>query len=64
VIGMKPPAFCAWVFDLLGAAPGDSLDDLFPGSGMVGRSWLWYVGVDPSRVDPGDASRAAAADGS
>jgi len=39
VIGMKPPAFCYWLFDLLAAAPGDSLDDLYPGSGMV--SWCF-----------------------
>ena len=30
VIGAKPAAVCRWIFDLLGAAPGDSLDDLFP----------------------------------
>jgi hypothetical protein len=30
---------CRWIFDLLGAAPGDILDDLFPfpGSGAVTR---------------------------
>lgn len=46
VIGMKPPAFCRWMFDLLGAAPGDELDDLYPGSGIVGRAWRQYVGDD------------------
>lgn len=44
VIGMKPPAFCAWVFDLLGAAPWDTLADLFPGSGIVSRAWRQYTG--------------------
>jgi hypothetical protein len=60
VIGAKPPIFCEWVFKLLGATAGDQLDDLFPGSGMVRRSWLWYQGVDPSRVPDGstDPSRA------
>jgi len=52
VVGMKPPAFCEWVFRLLGALPGDSLDDLYPGSGIVSRSWRLYTsgsaGVDPS----------------
>jgi hypothetical protein len=38
VIGAKPAAFCRWVFGLLGAAPGDTLDDLFPGSGGHERS--------------------------
>ncbi len=44
VVGMKPPAFCEWVFRLLGALPGDELEDLFPGSGIVGRSWALYAG--------------------
>lgn len=39
VIGAKPPAFSRWVFDLLGALPGDELHDLFPGSGGVQRAW-------------------------
>ncbi len=42
VIGTKPAAFCRWVFDLVGATPRDQLDDLFPGSGMVGRAWAAY----------------------
>jgi len=46
-IGMKPPAFCTWVFKLLGALPGDTLDDLYPGSGIVTRCWLDYT-QDPS----------------
>jgi hypothetical protein len=55
VTGTKPAAVCAWIFGLLGAAPGDTLDDLFPGSGAVGRAWAAYTG-DASRVDAGDAS--------
>lgn len=39
VIGQKPVAFCKWMFGWLGAQPGDSFDDLFPGSGAVGRAW-------------------------
>ncbi|GAA1381349.1 hypothetical protein [Catellatospora chokoriensis] len=49
VIGVKPAAFTRWMFDLLGAAPGDSFDDLFPGSGAVARAWTAFT--DPSRVD-------------
>jgi len=37
--GAKPAAFCWWLFDLLGALPGDDLVDLFPGSGGVARAW-------------------------
>lgn len=39
VTGMKPPAFSRWLFAWLGAEPGDSLADMFPGSGTVGREW-------------------------
>ncbi len=39
VIGQKPAAFCRWMFAWLGADPEDELEDLFPGSGQVGRVW-------------------------
>ena len=39
LIGRKPQAFAAWLFGLLGLLPGDQFDDLFPGSGMIGRCW-------------------------
>jgi hypothetical protein len=55
VIGTKPAAFCRWLFELLGAAPGDMFDDLFPGSGAVTRAWLAYT-TNPSYGPEGDAS--------
>lgn len=60
VTGTKPAAFCRWVFELLGAAPGDELDDLFPGSGVVGRAWAAYAGSPGER----DASTGSAHDAS
>ena len=39
VIGQKPLAFCRWLFEWLGAEPGDELEDIFPGSGNVARAW-------------------------
>lgn len=39
LMGRKPDAFSAWLFDLLGMQPGDELHDLFPGTGAVGRAW-------------------------
>jgi hypothetical protein len=39
VVGQKPPGFCDWLFRWLGASQSDTLDDLFPGSGSVGRAW-------------------------
>ena len=56
VIGAKPAAVCWWIFDLLDAAPGDTLDDLFPGSGAVTRAWDAYTGHDPSRPSPTDTT--------
>jgi hypothetical protein len=54
VIGAKPAAFCRWMFDLIGACPGDTLDDLFPGSGIVGKSWAFFTAAER------DASRTPA----
>ena len=64
VIGTKPAAFCRWVFGLLGAAPGDTLDDLFPGSGAVTRAWAAYTTGEPSRTARADASCSAVHDDS
>lgn len=35
--GAKPWRFCEWVLNGLGYLPGDALDDLFPGTGIMGR---------------------------
>jgi hypothetical protein len=35
--GAKPVGFCRWVLGLLGYEPGDAVDDLFPGTGIMGR---------------------------
>lgn len=60
VIGAKPAAFCRWLFDLLGAAPGDNFDDLFPGSGAVTRAWDAFTATsDASHVASPDASQAS-----
>jgi hypothetical protein len=70
VIGAKPAAVCRWIFTLLGAAPGDTLDDLYPGSGAVCRAWAAYTSCEASRHGypscqaRADASSPAASDGS
>jgi hypothetical protein len=51
VIGAKPAAFCRWIFDLLGAAPDDSLDDLFPGSGAITRAWQAFTAEESSQAE-------------
>jgi hypothetical protein len=54
VLGAKPQPFCRWLFDWMGAEPGDELDDLFPGSGAVGRVWQEFsaqtrlIGSEPT----------------
>lgn len=35
--GAKPWRFCEWVLDGLYYQPGDQLDDLFPGTGVMGE---------------------------
>jgi hypothetical protein len=37
LVGAKPEKFCWWVLNLLGFQPGDTLDDLFPGTGVMSR---------------------------
>jgi hypothetical protein len=60
VVGAKPAAFAGWLFELLGALPGDQLDDLFPGSGGIARAWALYASRGSARgvaEDVGDESR-------
>lgn len=35
--GAKPERFCRWVLDLLGWRPDDTVDDLYPGTGVFAR---------------------------
>ena len=37
LIGAKPPAFVHWLLDVLNVQKGDQVDDLFPGTCIVGR---------------------------
>lgn len=40
--GAKPEAVCHWAFELMGARPEDSLDDIFPGTMAVTKAWeIW-----------------------
>ncbi len=42
LLGRKPIAFCAWLFQTLGMVEGDFFVDLFPGTGVVARSWASF----------------------
>jgi hypothetical protein len=39
LMGRKPIAFCAFLFDAGGLLPGDTFVDKFPGTGIVGRAF-------------------------
>jgi hypothetical protein len=41
--GAKPDAVCWWLFDALGAEPGDVFDDIFPGTGGVSCAWAEWA---------------------
>lgn len=66
VPGEKPPAWCVWVFRLLGARAGDELVDVFPGSGSVGRAWTLYTSGGSARrvATAGPTRRGRRRDGS
>lgn len=59
VVGSKPASFCYWIFELLGALPGDELVDLFPGSGGVARAWRYVTDASRLAAAEHDASRLA-----
>lgn len=46
-LGRKPHQFCIWMLDLLGVQRGDTVDDLFPGSGAVGHAIAERLGREP-----------------
>lgn len=55
LIGAKPEAFCFWLFELLNLEPGDTLDDLYPGTGAVTDAWgRWQRRLDfaPAAPEP------------
>ena len=61
LLGRKPLAFCAWLFDCLGMLPGDELVDLYPGTGIVGRAWaMLCADASPRAARHAYVSRAAA----
>lgn len=57
LIGRKPIAFVAWMFKMLGALPGDTLVDLYPGTGIVARCWR-----ELSALPAGDALGSSTSD--
>lgn len=37
LVGAKPEKVCRWMLELLNVQSGDQVDDLFPGTGIMGR---------------------------
>jgi hypothetical protein len=40
--GAKPELFVWWLFDFLGLESRDTITDIYPGTGVVGRVWEQY----------------------
>lgn len=40
--GAKPEQVCWWLFELMGLRASDEFVDVFPGTGIVGRTWERY----------------------
>jgi hypothetical protein len=43
VVGAKPPEFAYWLCEVLNASEGDSLDDLYPGTGIMAECWKRFI---------------------
>jgi len=37
LVGVKPERVCRWILELLNVQPGDTVADLYPGTGIMGR---------------------------
>lgn len=54
--GAKPEVVSRWLFEVVGAEPGDELVDVFPGSGAITAAWeRWRADV----LNPGTAPSPA-----
>lgn len=58
-VGAKPRDFAFWIFDLLGMVPEDDFEDVFTGSGAVGRAWDTWRTTRPLLLpeEPSEAVR-------
>lgn len=58
--GRKPIAFAAFLFEMLGALPCDTLADLYPGTGIIGNAWREAVAAARGeRVAPSSRRNAS-----
>jgi len=47
--GAKPPLFCDWILNLIGYQPGDTVDDLYPGTGGLGEAVKRWAPIAPNK---------------
>jgi len=47
LVGAKPASFCLWVLDLLNVQNGDTVVDLYPGTGAMSKAALERTGQHP-----------------
>lgn len=43
IVGQKTEAFCRWIIGCLGASQSDTLADLYPGTGVMGRTFETFT---------------------
>jgi hypothetical protein len=43
LVGAKPENFAFWLYEIFNAREGDTLDDLYPGTGIMGKCWNQYI---------------------
>lgn len=57
--GAKPEMVCRWLFEVVGADPHDTLDDIYPGSGAVTDAWVRWCSdvINPGSAPPPSKSR-------
>ncbi len=48
--GAKPEQIMFWIFDSMNLRPGDTVLDLFPGTGAVSRAWQKYEETYPDNA--------------
>jgi hypothetical protein len=46
--GTKPENFALWLYEVFNARTGDSLDDLYPGTGIMGKCWERFIAERPA----------------
>jgi hypothetical protein len=47
LVGAKPEAFGFWLCEIFNAYKGDTLDDLYPGTGIISRCWEHFIARRP-----------------